>query len=505
MAQSASERSSQSPVRGAPLVAAAGLPLGVAAAAMAVFLGFLISGRFAPAGAITRSPTTMFLFIVLAAIGLPILGLAILRWPDLIACGLIFSCVLFNETIERVYLPLGFFRLYPQDILLAAAVAVAVLRSRAATAVRWKATALGKWIGIVILFASFQATHGLRMGNDFNSAFGDLRRGYLYMVVYYLALAESSDWQRLRRLHGAFLLGSLLVVARGFYRLAFGRLFQMSWFDVFHVLGHSDLMFVTFLSYYCLARMVFPTPGRQRWPWVMLFPVTLVLIVLGNFRANWVGFVLAGLVTVVLLPPRKRRWAVAAAIPILVGAALVFYACRNVRIGEFGETVQETVGAKLRNLLDWKNDPNVIWRFHSYRAAWQIWRDHPWLGVGLGRKLVFHSINSSGQQIVQFDHRTHNSFLWVGYTTGLVGLVIFLALQATYFLGAARQARALADRPERGLVLAYLAFYIGFMVVALFDVMLEESAPAIALYFHMGIVRRLAHMGDREAQANREG
>jgi len=284
-----------------------------------------------------------------------------------------------------------------------------------------------------------------------------------------------------------------------------GRFFQMTWFDVFHVLGHSDLLFVTFLSYYCLARVAFPSPGRRRWPWAALFPITLALIVLGNFRANWIGFVLAALVMIVLLPQRRRRAAIVASMFIVVCAALVFYACRNIRIGEFGETVQETVGTKFRNLLNYQIDPNIIWRFHSYRAAWEIWRDHPWLGIGLGRKLVFHSINASGQQTVYFEHRTHNSFLWVGYTAGAIGLLLFLTLHATYFLGAVRRVRNLGEQPDRGILLAYIAFYVGFMTVAFFDVFLEESATAITLYFHMGIVRRLGETTDREEQTSREG
>jgi O-antigen ligase len=317
------------------------------------------------------------------------------------------------------------------------------------------------------------------------------------MIIYYVVLAESSDPRRLRRIHRAFLLGSLLIVARGLYRLASGRFFQMSWFDVFHVLGHNDLLFVLFVSYYSLMRVVFPAAGRSRWPWAALFPLTLVLIVLGNFRANWLGFALAALAVALLLPPRKRRAVVLGAIPVVMGAALVFYVCRNVRIGEFGETLQETVGAKVRHLFEYRTDPNVIWRVHSYQAGWRVWSEHPLFGAGLGRKLVFHSITASGQQIIQFEHRVHNSFLWVGFTTGAVGLMIFLALHATYFLGAARRARAMGERPERGVVLAYLAFYVGLMAVAFFDVFLEESATAITMYFHMAIVRRLGETAVR--------
>jgi len=115
-----------------------------------------------------------------------------------------------------------------------------------------------------------------------------------------------------------------------------------------------------------------------------MFPVTLALIVLGNFRGNWVGYALAALILLPLLPARKRRLVIVASIPVLLASALTFYACRNVRIGDFGETVAETVGAKFKNLLQYRNDPNVIWRFHSYQAGLRIWSEHPLLAAGWG-------------------------------------------------------------------------------------------------------------------------
>jgi len=82
------------------------------------------------------------------------------------------------------------------------------------------------------------------------------------MIVFYLVLAEASDPQRLRRIHRAFVLGCLLVVARGVGRLTFRHFYQHSWFDVFHLMEHGDLMFVTFASFYCLARLAFPRKGN---------------------------------------------------------------------------------------------------------------------------------------------------------------------------------------------------------------------------------------------------
>lgn len=457
-------------------------------------VGFVAAIVFTPASAtggmasLTRSPLTLLLLLVFGPIAALAFGLATWRWPQLPIGALVFLCVLFCDTIERISLSLGFFRLYLHDILIGLAFLSLVLRLPGRKSALVPAGPLGRLIVIAVLLGAIEAVRGMALGNDFSAAFGDFRRGYFYMLVFFLVLAEGSERTGLRWVHRAFLLGAFAVAGRGLYRLTLGNLYQLSWFDVFHVLSHSDLAFVILLSCYCFSRLVHPAPGHSRRPWLLLLPITLVLIVLGNFRASWVGFAMAGVVMGILLPKPKRRVLVAATVPLLIVVAAGLYAFRGARIGQHGETLQEEVVSKFSSLLDWRRDTNVIWRVHSYRAALRIWSEHPVLGAGLGRRLVFHSINAAGDQAIHFNHRAHNSLLWVGFTTGAVGMVVFLALHLTYFFGAVRRLKALGERPEAGVLLAYIGFYVAFMITALFDVILEESPSAITMYAHMGVV-----------------
>lgn len=486
-------------VNGGTSPVAALAPLLLLCGTGAAILLALIVAMTSAGGADGPSQATVLLCAAVLPAALCAAGLIAFRWPTSMLGALIVACMFLNVGVERVYVPTGFFKLYLHDILLLAALFAALLRVGAPTGPRWTSSALGKWMVVTIVFAAFQTVRGLAKGNEFNAAFGDFRRGYFYMIVYFLVLAEAGDPKRLRFLHRAILLGSMLIVVRGLYRLFGGGFFQLSWFDVYHALGHDDLIFVTFLSYYCLARLVFPTGGLQRWLWGLLFPVTLMLIVLGNFRAGWLGFLLAGMVGFVLLPGSKRRPFLVAALPLMVAVAVGFYLSRNVRIGQFGETLQDEVTAKFKSMIDYETDPNIIWRFHSYQAAWRIWSEDYLLGAGLGRRLVFHSINASGQQSIQFNHRAHNAPLDVAYRTGIVGLIFFLLLHGTYFFGAIRGIRHSGERAETGVLLAYIAFYVAFMTVAMFDVPLESSWTAIVLYAHMGIVRRLGETATRNA------
>jgi len=475
------------------------LPLLLVSGVLALLTGAVLLSQLGALDLGLRSPAKLFLLLTLAPVATVMLGVVAAVWPQAMTSGLLLACILLNEQIERVALPLAGFNLYPQDFLLAGAILAALVRARPADGTsRWAPTAVGKWIALALAVGTFQALRGMALGNEFNAAFGDWRRGYVYMIIYYLVLTEGADAKGRRWVHGAFVLGALLIAARGVHRLTLGRLFQMNWFDVFHVLSHGDLIFVIFLSYYCLVRVIYPFAQRRRWPWLALFPVTVALIVLGNFRASWIGFLLGGLFVALLMPKAKRRRLVLLAAPFLVLTAVGFYAMRNVRLGETGETIQSEITAKLRKMIDYETDPNIIWRMHSYSTAFSIWSEHPLLGAGLGKRLVFHSINATGQQTIHYNHRAHNSLLWVGFTTGALGLIVFLSLHATYFLGAVRRIRALGEQPAGGLLLAYVAFYVAFMTTALFDVVLEESATAIALYAHMAIVRRLGDAGVAE-------
>jgi O-antigen ligase len=438
-----------------------------------------------------RSPGVVLLLLVLGPIGLLTGGLMTLRWPQFPVSALVFLCVFLNNVIVDKSVSLGFFRLYPQDVLIGFALLSVLLRIPSGLGKRLHSGTLGRLIVLAMVLGLLQTVRGLALGNEFNAAFGDFRRGYFYMIAFFLVLIEASDPAGLRWVHRAFLIGAVLIAVRGVYRLTLGQLYQMSWFDVFHVLSHSDLVFIIFLAYYCFARLAYPAPGRRSWPWLLLLPLTFVLIVLGNFRASWIGFVLAGLVMAVLLPKHRRRILVLTAIPLLLIVAAGLYTFRNVRIGTYGETLQEEVVSKSRALLEWQTDPNIIWRIHSYREALRIWSEHPLLGAGLGKRLVFHSINAAGEQSIHFNHRAHNSLLWIGFTTGIVGVLLFSALHASYFLGALRRLRQLGTKPEAGVLLAYIGFYIAFIATALVDVILEISPTAIILYAHMGIVWRL--------------
>jgi O-antigen ligase len=72
-------------------------------------------------------------------------------------------------------------------------------------------------------------------------------------------------------------------------------------------------------------------------------------------------------------------------------------------------------------------------RLAFWQAALDMWRDHPWLGVGLGNYAAAYSAYSLPKWRMALGH-AHNYYLNIACETGLVGLLAYLFLWAAAFI-----------------------------------------------------------------------
>lgn len=136
-----------------------------------------------------------------------------------------------------------------------------------------------------------------------------------------------------------------------------------------------------------------------------------------------------GFAALCVLEPRARRWVPAVALLVL-GAAAAW---------EFLPTGGRTLSAALGGIHP--NSPHQA-RWALWDAAWRIFRDHPWTGVGPGGyKLVFPSYHA-----VPLDGETnwgsaHNLYLHQLAERGLLGGAALAILLVVLWRGARRAAR----------------------------------------------------------------
>lgn len=64
-------------------------------------------------------------------------------------------------------------------------------------------------------------------------------------------------------------------------------------------------------------------------------------------------------------------------------------------------------------------------RLAHWQAAREMWRDHPWLGVGFGTYAVIYPAYASGRWLDPLGH-AHNYLLNIGAETGLIGIMGYL-------------------------------------------------------------------------------
>jgi O-antigen ligase len=216
--------------------------------------------------------------------------------------------------------------------------------------------------------------------------------------------------------------------------------------------------------------------GWARFGVVLLILLLIVTVVLSQSRAGMLllGFLMAGLA----LRERRSRGYVLAGLAALAGVALLLpqsYWVRFVSIGQLGGIVV---------------DRSLQLRQHALQGAWQLVREHPWLGVGLG------NFGEHAPRFMFGRFLAHNSFLEVAATLGIFGGLAYLAL-----LGAgwdmARSAAACWKRSDRRSEQA-LAEGIGFALLAF---CLSALTLSIPFYFIVWVLFGLANASRRVAAA----
>ena len=189
----------------------------------------------------------------------------------------------------------------------------------------------------------------------------------------------------------------------------------------------------------------------------LVFPFVVLLT---QSRAGFLGLVAFTLLAVFSATRHRMRLLVAliaiAVAVIAVAPTDVWQRVSGLRYGTATETI---------DMMDPEGSAGERWRI--ILTALQIVKDHPVLGVGIGR---YHDANLVYSPLIG-SKSVHNTYLEVLAETGAPGMLLFLWFLITLILHARRvrhDALALRESPEwRRLQLLELGLY-GFLVAGLF-------------------------------------
>ncbi|MCD6291641.1 MAG: O-antigen ligase family protein [Anaerolineae bacterium] len=196
----------------------------------------------------------------------------------------------------------------------------------------------------------------------------------------------------------------------------------------------------------------------------------IVGLIVSWSRGAWLGFVAA---TIVIIVARGWRTITAVALTIATGVAVIIlggYArspataalwSRMAGLGHY----MHFIDPRTVEITD-KNFP-IIQRLAQWWAAWRMFSDHPWLGVGIGNYATAYPAYALPRWYLSLGH-AHNYYLNAAAETGLIGLAAYLTAGIATLSWVGRQALK-GDGWQQALAIGILGVLAHLSVHNLFD------------------------------------
>ncbi len=220
--------------------------------------------------------------------------------------------------------------------------------------------------------------------------------------------------------------------------------------------------------------------------WVAL-PVVLLVAGLGASwsRGGWMGFGVAILAMVVLLP-RRGGWGlvlVTAVFALGVGLYATGWLPSSIEARLTGFVAYTRIG-DVRGIGVSDANYAVMERMAHWQAALAMWRDHFWLGVGLGCYEPAYSTHRLLAWVLPLGH-AHNAYLNMAAEVGLVGVSAYIIWGGGQLIGAASALRHLVGW-QRGLALGLAGAWVHLAAHSLVDNLLVNN-----VHLHVGVLAAL--------------
>jgi len=306
--------------------------------------------------------------------------------------------------------------------------------------------ALAAFLGAVTVSAIFSPAR-------LHSFFGDFERmggvwAWLHLFLFFLLLRtlRDKDWPWI--LNGA--LAVSLVVA-GIAIVQHARQTSTAGTDAFvdpsmATLGNSGLLAAYLLMATAIAAYLAATYARYRLLYLAAGAIDLIALIDAQNRSSILGLVLATLVGAVLFSTLgahgRRRWLV----PVIALSIGAFLTAAVLVIKAFPEgAARRHLPAVLKRVASTDFAGGDESRTMQWRAAIEGFKDRPLTGYGLeNHNLVWSAHFDPDIYRIDTDiyDRTHNEFLEILATTGLVGMFAFLGIWAAIWVTLARAYRA---------------------------------------------------------------
>jgi putative inorganic carbon (HCO3(-)) transporter len=212
------------------------------------------------------------------------------------------------------------------------------------------------------------------------------------------------------------------------------------------------------------------------------FGLMLAALYASQSRGAWIGFA-AAVVAVSLVRGGRTvaLFGLVIAVFAMAGATGAIQALPPAAIQRFGDA---STALRIPDIATAEvTDANfaAIERLAHWIAGIDMWRDHPWLGVGIGNYPVVYPAYAIGRWLNPLGH-AHNYYLNVGAETGLIGLVAYCLFWLAAF-GLAWMAVRRSSGLQRAVAAGCVGVLVHLSVHNLVDNLLVQG-----MYLHIAII-----------------
>lgn len=307
-----------------------------------------------------------------------------------------------------------------------------------------------------------------------------------FFLLYLVARATVTDWPAFRRISIAFAASMAIPAIVGFGQVLTGTglTFADSANRAYGTFGHPNVLafyLVLGISFVILAWPTLNTRLKSRWPITIILGLLLILTFT---RGAWGGLLLSlGVMGLV----RFRRMLMGGLVALVVVIAIL-PTINIVTTDVFGVDLRTVPGAR-EIIARQANQSSYQWRLDVWTEMSRRFQERPIFGFGLG---AFPAV----RQLQVFDFfqgvGAHNDYLRLIIELGLLGLASYGAFLLSIFIHLSRKYRLLRTTPLALPVLAMIGFTAAFVLMSVFDNLLQSTPVMWAFMIMLGAVMNLA-------------
>lgn len=409
-------------------------------------------------------------------------------------------------SLGRSFSLLGFevarFPVYITEMAIAASIVLIVLKAGSPLKLieSWRAL-LPEWLGTGIVVYMLLGT--IYLGIGFLGNGGPALRDIVfchYTILIFITPSFLDSKEKLEGFFKLFIAGIGLLLLYSFFRffvlvpntMAFRSIAKE--IKMYNIGLYCGLLFSFGISFYAAS---FFAQRKHKWLIGSVIYLSLLFIVLAEVRASWAGLFVSAIFLALFLKKEFRVFYLIFVI-LIASVGVIDYFDLAVRKDQFA-ALGEEVAALTRYKKQSMPAANILWRKMIWKQTIEEIKEYPVSGWGYGIQIDYIVWKKRLSYLKSIGASTgilppHNHLLAVLYKMGVIGLALFLFINASIFIRGFTYLKKCKSEFNRRFLLGSLAGLIYWHGMAFFFDVMESPPTGIFLWVLLGAILAVVHV-----------